>query len=435
MEPIIIKEYESIYKGGEGKNCLKAQAFDALENFICENKQEDEEAGGATFLSLSVKNGRKVLTAKNYVGVIMFKDGTVIEILPKIAGVEENDQIRSIFIEMLKTLKDAPFKISGKANVDTSRLPLLETFIKMFIDEAHTLTKQGLKSAYITAEENEHFYKGKLLISQHIKQNAANQAKFYVQYDEFNLNRPENKLIKSTLQYLYTKTASADSQSQIRRLISYFDAVDFSLNYDADFAKASNDRTMTHYNNILKWCKLFLKGYSFTPFAGKNIAFAILFPMEKIFESYVGNVFERAAWKDKMRCSLQNKMKYLIGKPKNLFSLEPDIVVEKNDKTTLIFDTKWKILDNKKEQYGISQADMYQMYAYGKKFTAQCVTLIYPKPDKWSEKRDFWEDVVSYESDDGVRIKAAILDLSFVKAPQKIDQAIEEAIKNMMMTP
>ena len=38
-------------------------------------------------------------------------------------------------------------------------------------------------------------------------------------------------------------------------------------------------------------------------------------------------------------------------------------------KTELIIDTKWKLLTgNEDENYGISQADMYQMYAYAHKF-------------------------------------------------------------------
>jgi 5-methylcytosine-specific restriction endonuclease McrBC regulatory subunit McrC len=43
-------------------------------------------------------------------------------------------------------------------------------------------------------------------------------------------------------------------------------------------------------------------------------------------------------------------------------------------------DTKWKLLtDDGSEKYGISQADMYQMYAYHKRFeNAKKVILLYP---------------------------------------------------------
>ena len=43
------------------------------------------------------------------------------------------------------------------------------------------------------------------------------------------------------------------------------------------------------------------------------------------------------------------------------FALRPDIVIRK-DNRTVILDTKWKYLyKNERNNYGISQADMYQM--------------------------------------------------------------------------
>ena len=50
-------------------------------------------------------------------------------------------------------------------------------------------------------------------------------------------------------------------------------------------------------------------------------------------------------------------------------------------------DTKWKVLSEDKANYGISQADMYQMYAYQKKYNAKNVTLLYPKTENVSKIR------------------------------------------------
>ena len=42
-------------------------------------------------------------------------------------------------------------------------------------------------------------------------------------------------------------------------------------------------------------------------------------------------------------------------------------------------DTKWKRLNkNASANYGISQADMYQMYAYSKKYHTSEIWLLYP---------------------------------------------------------
>lgn len=51
-------------------------------------------------------------------------------------------------------------------------------------------------------------FKGKMLFSKQIRHNFIHKEKSYVEYDIFNVNKAENKLIKATLQYLY-KTSSS----------------------------------------------------------------------------------------------------------------------------------------------------------------------------------------------------------------------------------
>ncbi len=64
-----------------------------------------------------------------------------------------------------------------------------------------------------------------------------------------------------------------------------------------------------------------------------------------------------------------------MDKPKK-FKLQPDIVIN-NGK--IIMDTKWKLLDLQKENQNISQADIYQMFAYASKYeNCEKVFLIYP---------------------------------------------------------
>ena len=53
---------------------------------------------------------------------------------------------------------------------------------------------------------------------------------------------------------------------------------------------------------------------------------------------------------------------------------------------------KCKLLDSTKSNFGISQADMYQMYAYGKKYNTDSIVLLYPKnsnPDKEVSPKKF----------------------------------------------
>ena len=81
-------------------------------------------------------------------------------------------------------------------------MKLLHIFINMFLEELGVLMKKGMKSGYVANQENMNFYKGKLLVKDHIIKNIVHKEKFYIQHDDFIRNRSENRIIKTTLLYL-----------------------------------------------------------------------------------------------------------------------------------------------------------------------------------------------------------------------------------------
>ena len=87
--------------------------------------------------------------------------------------------------------------------------------------------------------------------------------------------------------------------------------------------------------------------------------------------------------------------------------MRPDIVVRnKKDGSCFVLDTKWKVLSEQQFNYGISQADMYQMFAYQKKYDAENVRLIYPMTNRLSPEKP-----ISYKSKDGVQVHVEFVDL------------------------
>lgn len=259
----------------------------------------------------------------------------------------------------------------------------------MFVEETAGLVKHGLKSAYIEKQENLTVYKGKLLVNSHIKHNAAHKERFFVEFDEYMLNRPENRLIKSTLLTLLKQTSCGDTAKNIRRLLTTFELVEPSACYERDFSKVSIDRNTGEYEVLMKWAKVFLQHSSFTSFSGSGSAVSLLFPMEKVFESYVAAHLKKICAGKNMKISVQDRCCYLFdrlnGEPYRKFALRPDIVItgpgssDCNRPERIILDTKWKRLVNDRgRNYGISQADMYQMFAYSQKYQTSEIWLLYP---------------------------------------------------------
>lgn len=407
---MIIKEFEYLQCRDKSKpHYIEEKTFEAIEKFVLQNE------ASAQYLKIATKKGSgKVLQAQNYVGVIQTKDGTTIEILPKISSVESEDESKEILIKMLKTLKKSPFKNFNTANLKSSKLPLLEIFISMFLEELTKLVQKGIKSDYVTKEENLKFLKGKLKIGEQIKQNSIHKERFFVEYQEFSSDRVENRLIKTTLSYLYKKSKSNRNQQRIREFLFVFDEIKPSHDIKTDFSKVKLNRQMKDYEQVLLWCKTFLLENSFSPYKGDDVAFALLFDMNLLFESYVGDYLKKKG----LDVSLQDKGKHLVEEPKK-FALKPDIVI-KHENEIIVADTKWKII---KEEKDISQSDMYQLFAYGKKYKNQQLYLIYPTN---GEK----ELELFYEYENGLNlhvlffdVKKDFKDYDFVKSIQTRDKS------------
>lgn len=381
---LTLTEFERIYQ-----HDIDKKDFGDIENFILKNSDEN-----APFLRIASGVGGKFIQARNYVGVLQTKSGLTIEILPKIADKNDAERSKAVFIKMLKTLKNFPFKSSNLASLKTQNLPLLEIFISMFLCELEALVKKGIKSDYVALEENLNFLKGKLNINEQIKRNSIHKEQFYVGYSEFLSDIKINRIIKTTLKFLYKKSNSSKNQQKIRELLFIFDEVSECEDYKNFFAKLIINRQVKHYEQTLLWCKIFLLGNSFTPHNGDDLAFALLFDMNALFESYVGNFIKKKF----SGTILQHLEKHLVEEPKS-FKLRPDIFL----KGKFIADTKWKIVSSRDD---ISQADLYQLYAYGKKHPCDGkLHLIYPKID------DIRQKTMKFRYDDEMWLEILYFDL------------------------
>lgn len=406
------------------------QSFQSLKSFVAENNDQSSEIEQA--FTFHRKRGRDFIKVKNYVGVIETRQGTVIEILPKIYNSDslpEDELIkmsRTLLFKMLRTLKNSPFKCMDKAHLMASHIPVMEIFISGFINEMELLLKRGIKHFYNSVEDNQRFLKGRLLFSANLKHNIAHKEKFFIQYDEFNSDIPQNRLLKTTIAFLKEKSGSSKNINALINLLYLFDDVHFSGNIEQDFWKIREQhRLFTHYQTVLMWARIFLLNQSFLSYKGNHLNTAILFPMEALFESYVANKIKKhygSLWK----ISTQERKHYLINDlvaQRNKFRLRPDIVINGNG-LTLILDTKWKMIDQNLSNvnYNISQSDMYQLYAYGKKYQSSNgrvrLLLVYPKHQNFSHnlhflyEPDLFIDIVPFDLENEATFMQHLFDLN-----------------------
>lgn len=318
-------------------------------------------------------NGR-YLQAKNYVGSIKTRSGYMLEIVPKTSSDENANESKEVFIKLLHILYRLPnYKNIDKAHFETLDIDIFEIFISMFLQEVGIIIKKGLKSDYIQREENIYYLKGKLLISEQIKHNTVHQERFFVQYDNYLQDRPINRLIKSTLLLLSKISSDFQNLRLIRLYMEHMGMVGFSKNYEADFRQVRFERGMEHYKNTYVWTRVFLKNESFSTFGGDTIAFALLYPMERLFECFVEWWLE-SSFLDVDIHSQHGGGEFVDG----LFSVIPDFIIRKGGKIDCVADAKWKVIEDKNH---LSQSDFYQLYAYANVFGTPNLRLYYPKTE------------------------------------------------------
>ena len=344
--------------------------YDELESFAKTDKGKDV---------LQFTGNGKYLQAKSYVGTIQTASGFMLEILPKTAKNEDIETSKKVFMKLLHLVYKLPnYKNIGNTNLERIKnLNIFEIFIFMFLQEVGIIIKKGIKSDYVGQEDNLFYLKGKLLINEQIKKNSIHKERFYVQYDDYNQNRAKNRLIKSTLKLLSNISRDFENQRKIRQYMEHMNWIDLSLNIDKDFSMVKSGRGMEHYKNALIWTKVFLKKESFSSFSGDTVAFAILYPMEKLFECFVEWWLEKEY--SHLQIEAQNGGYDFV---KDLFTVRPDFLIKKDNQVICVADAKWKLIEDDKS---FSQSDFYQLFAYKHIFQAKeecqklALRIYYPK--------------------------------------------------------
>ncbi|WP_417698804.1 McrC family protein [Pseudoalteromonas lipolytica] len=384
--------FEFGYLGNDDEISVKAQASPKIQPIsgnayrylrklcLCDDSE-------SRFMRLGQVDNCEVLQVKNYAGVIFTPDGTQIEVLPKVAKNSDESTSRASLLMMLKSLKQFRHLQTNNANLAENKIPLLEVFISQFLASVNTLIKRGLKSDYVLKEDNVAFLKGKLLVGKQVKHNFIDKHKFYVEYEEYLQDRPVNRLIHTALVKVKGYSRCANNQKLLQELLFAFADIPLSNNVKNDFASVKLDRGMKYYEAPVAWTKLIIDGFSPLTLQGKSNAFSLLFPMEAVFESFVAQYLKKHIT-GIGELSAQVGSKSLVDYDSiPYFLLKPDLYISRKVDSDIVLDTKWKVINEKnsarRDKFGLSQADFYQMLGYGHTYLKGkgFLVLIYPKTE------------------------------------------------------
>ena len=376
-----IKEHESFRTNDR----LSERELRDLTAFARSN-QYDRHDNYRPVLQFDRKGG---LRAGNYVGIITTKRRNIVEILPKIelggTADPDHEETRRIFLKMLRwsRLLRSAARFPNSAIRAMRRFPMLEVFVRLFLDNLGLLVRGGLSRRYVRVEENLPYLRGRILFRDQLRENLINQSQFFVQHDELSVNRPANRLIQSTLSKLKPVVRNEENRQLLRNLEAAFIEVPSANDLRGDWRKHSVDRSMQHYRPVMRWVGLFLFNRGLTTWSGSHVNQSLLFPMEEIYEDFVTHSFRRH--QDLFSVVAQGpREKFMETNGKSPFRTRPDIALKAGGgEVKFILDAKWKHFNTETDasKHRPDQRDLYQLYAYGKRYGCKTVALVYP----WSQ--------------------------------------------------
>lgn len=383
-----VREYARITANRDAAATIDcAVVSQATFDWLCERK--NAWCNGDPPLRLE---GPQWLKLDSYVGYIESPLGESIEILPKTQQAPPSEtsifRQRRLLRRMLLVSMGIPWREAGPADLMRLSEPLHEWILTNFLRAVAELVRRGIRFDYQMVEEESRYLRGRLNLKQQVRQRPGRETVFHVRHDRYQPDIVENRLIATALKYAKSLLKAADNW-RLANELSFVMADIRPLDEPVkSLHKWRTGKLMKAYDNVRPWCRLVIEQLNPQFQKGEQKGVALLFPMERLFESYVGAYLRKlqgvSVWS-------QPRSEYLVRhrpttslKQERWFQLKPDFLV-RSDNAVAVLDAKWKLLDENlasgKDKYGIAQSDIYQLFAYGEKYLKGVghMGLIYPK--------------------------------------------------------
>ncbi len=336
---------------------------------------------------------RSTIRARNYVGVVRVS-GLSIQILPKIIRSSDLQKHKrrsaSNLLQMLTHSGIIPFSHPRSAVLDSEQIDLFEIFIRLFAEDLHHLVRHNRCREYVRQSDHLRFVKGKIAIDKF--SNPARMHLIPCTYHNFSSDTLLNRTLKFTCYLMSRSVSDHHTISTLRSVISLLDQVTLVTVSVPELDRISYTRLNRIFEPFIRICRIFLQHSTLTLQVSHIESFALMIPMERLFETFIASVLKSDPVRFFGSGSVvfdQKQVGYLAKDEggRHVFLMKPDIIIEKGGQSFII-DTKYKVLKPEDRKFGITQSDMYQMYAYARRTNARSCMLLYPDL-LLSQRRDF----------------------------------------------
>lgn len=351
---------------GGGTGALSDADFDALVRF--------NDAKGGRFFSV----GHRRIKLSHYVGYVQV--GTLgLEILPKAdqraARPGDEGRWRQALLRMLEVASGVRLESPSAAAQSAARSSLLELVALRLVEVTTRLLHEGLAKGYRDDDANGAIFRGRLLVTQNIRENLARADRFYVRFQTYDRDIPVNRILAAAFDALFALPLGTSLAVRAAACRAAFPDVRPARLTPGLFERLPMTRATARYGEALTLARMILEQRAPELRPGHAPVLAILFDMNILWERYVAALFRRAAGPN-LRVSTQEGRSFWEPDALPRRAVRPDLVVRSvaPERIALVADTKWKV----PEGGAPSIDDLKQMFVYNELFGAPLAVLIYP---------------------------------------------------------
>lgn len=314
-----------------------------------------------------------------YCGVIQ-AGGVSVEILPKIAGADEFD--RGVLLRMLALAGDFPVsRLNGQKLLVQSH-SLLPALIRWFCDELFEQCHCALLRVYVREKADLPYIRGRWRPDLDMRRFPGRRDRLNCEFDELTTDNEYNRILKAALRKVRGLCSGQEAvRRDVETLLAWFTDVDDVVATARDVQRLPQNRLVARYSKALMMAEWFLDDKAPDLRTGKGEALSLLFDMNVLFQAVLGRLLRRVLPLDyRLR---EEGPRYFLARDVDghqRFQMKPDLCILLNDVVVAIIDAKWKRLNPSAVdgKWGVSQSDMYQLFAYANAYRCQRVALWYP---------------------------------------------------------
>ena len=315
----------------------------------------------------------------------------VVEVLPKVGMADartpdELERSRGALLAMLHSARQVTITKTGPVPQQVVHAPLLDIFVEAFLHCALDQARHGLLSRYVAHADDLPVIKGRFQAHGHVRRNVARPHLLHCEYDEFTADNAYNCAVRATLETCRSWISRASTHRMWFETQARYASVSVMKMSAANVARLPRDRTTHRYGPLLAWCEWLLAMASPALSAGASHAPGLLFDMNRLFEAHAVRLEEASVGIDRIVHTQGPPLHLATHGQADAFLLKPDITVwhvgSDGAATDIdrVVDAKWKRLNPQASDFGVDEADIYQLLAYALRYGCTSLELAYPQP-------------------------------------------------------